>query len=86
MWKGFSLHAATHVHGNARPGKWTAVTHPKESLEYCKRLEQSGKYVLTIWPHHTLLGGLSHALVPAVMEAALFHAHARRHQTHSEEK
>jgi nicotinamidase-related amidase len=69
-----------------RAGKWTAVSHPRESLEYCKKLEASGKYVLTIWPYHTLLGGLSHALVPAVMEAALFHAHARKHQTHFETK
>ena len=35
-----------------------------------KKLEATGKYVLTIWPYHTLLGGLSHALVPALMEAA----------------
>ena len=69
-----------------RAGKWTAVSHPRESLEYCKKLEANGKYVLTIWPYHTLLGGLSHALVPAVMEAALFHAHARKHQTHFETK
>ena len=63
-------------HEEVRAGKWTAVAHPKESLEYTKRLEASGKYVLTIWPYHTLLGGLTHALVPAVMEAALFHASA----------
>jgi len=69
-----------------RSGKWTAVAHPKESLEYVKKLEATGKYVLTIWPYHTLLGGLSHALVPSVMEAALFHAAARKHQTHFETK
>lgn len=73
-------------HEEVRAGKWTAVAHPKESLEYVKRLEASGKYVLTVWPYHTLLGGLSHALVPAMMEAALFHAAARRHQTHFETK
>lgn len=73
-------------HEDVRAGKWTAVAHPKESQEYVKRLEATGKYVLTIWPYHTLLGGLSHALVPAMMEAALFHAAARRHQTHFETK
>lgn len=73
-------------HEEVRAGKWTAVAHPKESLEYTRRLEASGKYVLTVWPYHTLLGGLSHALVPAVMEAALFHAAARKHQTHFETK
>ena len=73
-------------HQEVRAGKWTALSHPTESLEYVKKLEASGKYVLTIWPYHALLGGLSHALVPAVMEAALFHASARRHQTHFETK
>ena len=59
-------------------GKWTALYHPEASLEYCKKLEKSGKYVLTIWPYHTLLGGTSHALVPALMEASIFHSVARR--------
>src|SRR5262245_6398464 len=48
-----------------RSGKWTPIAHPVECLEYTKKLEASGKYVLTIWPYHTLLGGVSHALVPA---------------------
>ncbi len=73
-------------HEEVRSGKWTATAHPRESLEYVKRLEATGKYVLTVWPYHTLLGGLSHALVPAMMEAALFHAAARKHQTHFETK
>jgi nicotinamidase-related amidase len=73
-------------HEEIRSGKWTAIAHPKESLEYTKKLEATGKYVLTIWPYHTLLGGLSHALVPALMEAALFHASARMQQTHFETK
>ncbi len=73
-------------HEDVRSGRWTAVTHPRESLEYVKKLESTGKYVLTVWPYHTLLGGLSHALVPAMMEASLFHAAARRHQTHFETK
>ncbi len=71
---------------DVRAGKWQPVAHPLESLEYTKRLAAQGKYVLTIWPYHTLLGGLSHALVPALMEAAIFHAVARRQQTHFETK
>lgn len=73
-------------HEEVRAGKWTAVAHPQESIEYVRQLEATGKYVLTVWPYHTLLGGLSHALVPAVMEAAIFHATARKHQTHFETK
>lgn len=73
-------------HEEVRAGKWTAIAHPREALEYTKKLEKSGKYVLTVWPYHTLLGGLTHALVPALMEAAIFHAVARRQQTHFETK
>jgi nicotinamidase-related amidase len=47
-------------------------------IEYCEALAAGGRYVLTIWPYHALLGGVSHALVPAMHEAALFHAVARR--------
>lgn len=73
-------------HEEVRAGKWIPIAHPREALEYTKKLEQSGKYVLTIWPYHTLLGGLSHALVPALMECALFHALVRKSQTHFETK
>jgi nicotinamidase-related amidase len=73
-------------HEDVVTGKWQPIAHPKEALEYTKKLAASGKYVLNVWPYHTLLGGLSHALVPALMEAAIFHAVARRHQTHFETK
>jgi nicotinamidase-related amidase len=71
---------------DVRSGRWRATRFPEESLAYCERLEASGKYVLTIWPYHALLGGLSHALVPAVYEASLFHALVRDTPTHFELK
>ena len=71
---------------DVKDGKWKPVMHPAECLEYVKKLEASGKYTLTIWPYHTLLGGVSHALVPALMEAAMFHALVRNSQTHFETK
>ncbi len=71
---------------DVRAGTWKPVAHPAECLEYVKRLEAAGKYTLTIWPYHTLLGGVSHALVPALMEAAMFHALVRSSQTHFETK
>jgi nicotinamidase-related amidase len=55
-------------------GRWRALREPEASLAYCQQLEAAGRYQLTIWPYHTLLGGTSHALVPALMEAALFHS------------
>jgi nicotinamidase-related amidase len=69
-----------------KSGRWKPVAHPAEALEYVKRLEATGKYVLTVWPYHTLLGGLSHALVPALMEASIFHSLVRSAQTHFETK
>lgn len=69
-----------------KAGRWSATRFPEESLAYCEQLEASGRYVLTIWPYHTLLGGLSHALVPAMMEASLFHSLVRDVQTHFELK
>jgi nicotinamidase-related amidase len=49
-------------------------------LHYTRTLESGGKYNLTVWPYHALLGGIGHALVPAVEEAVFFHAIARRAQ------
>lgn len=62
-------------------GTWQAKCHPEASLAYCQALESTGKYVLTIWPYHTLLGGVSHALMPAVMEASLLHSLLREAPT-----
>jgi nicotinamidase-related amidase len=72
--------------GDIKAGRWRATRYPEESLAYCEKLEATGKYVLTIWPFHAMLGGLSHALVPAVMEASLFHTLLRDTQTHLELK
>jgi nicotinamidase-related amidase len=47
---------------------------------YTRALEKSGKYRLTIWPYHAMLGGIGHALVSAVDEAIFFHTVARRSQ------
>lgn len=47
---------------------------------YVRKLQETGKYTLTIWPYHAMLGGVGHALVPAVEEAIFFHAIARLSQ------
>lgn len=44
---------------------------------YTRQLANLGKYALTIWPYHAMLGGIGHALVPAIEEAVFFHAIAR---------
>jgi len=49
-------------------------------LHYARKLKESGKYDLTIWPYHAMLGGIGHALVSAVEEAIFFHTIARLSQ------
>ena len=44
---------------------------------YPRRLAEGGKYDLTVWPYHAMLGGIGHALVSAVEEAIFFHGLAR---------
>ena len=46
-------------------------------LHYTKELKKSGKYNLTIWPYHAMLGGIGHALVSSLEEAIFFHSIAR---------
>jgi nicotinamidase-related amidase len=49
-------------------------------IHYAEELEKKGKYALTIWPYHAMLGGIGHALVPALEEAIFFHSIARLDQ------
>jgi nicotinamidase-related amidase len=50
------------------------------ALHYVQQLSDGGKYPLLIWPYHAMLGGIGHALVPAVEEAIFFHGIARNSQ------
>jgi len=52
----------------------------KQVCHYVKKLSDDGKYPLTIWPYHSMLGGIGHALVSAVEEAIFFHSIARNSQ------
>jgi nicotinamidase-related amidase len=45
--------------------------------QYTRKLKEGGKYNLTIWPYHAMLGGIGHALVSSVEEAVFFHGIAR---------
>lgn len=82
-----------------KDGKWTVnpaiaaslTNHDLASLQafalhYTQRLSDNGKYPLTIWPYHSMLGGIGHALVSAVEEACFFHNLARSSQTRFELK
>jgi nicotinamidase-related amidase len=52
----------------------------RQLLDYARKLAERGKYNLTIWPYHAMLGGMGHSLVPAVEEAIFFHTIARSSQ------
>ena len=61
-------------------GRWRA-TDPAEQqslLDYVRALESRGRFRLTVWPYHAMLGGIGHALVSSVEEAVFFHGIARR--------
>ena len=70
-------------------GRWRVNTAVAEALgidpdyavrhlaHYTRRLAEGGKYDLTVWPYHAMLGGIGHALVSAVEEAIFFHGVAR---------
>jgi nicotinamidase-related amidase len=53
---------------------------------YARRLAEGGKYPLVVWPYHSMVGGIGHALVSAVEEAVFFHAVARQSPTRVEVK
>ncbi len=64
----------------------TYETLQNHALHYVNQLSQNGKYPLTVWFYHSMLGGIGHALVSAVEEAVFFHCIARDSQTQFEIK
>jgi nicotinamidase-related amidase len=56
---------------------WDAGELGRYAGHYVNALRQGGKYPLTVWPYHALLGGIGHALVACVEEAVFFHGIAR---------
>ena len=88
-------HPAPHTQVSAEDvltGRWRfnpAVAHSldispeygqEQLTHYVQQLEARQKYALTIWPYHSMLGGIGHALVPTIEEAVFFHTIARSAQ------
>jgi nicotinamidase-related amidase len=80
----------TDIHASElRDGKWTfnpalapqlgiAPEYGQQMIiHYAEELQKIGKYALTVWPYHAMLGGIGHALVSAVEDAIFFHSIAR---------
>lgn len=90
----FTLISAKEV----QDGKWMAsefmasalgvnvVAAQRHLLHYCEELSAKGRYDLTIWPFHGMLGGPGHAVVSGLEEACFFHSVARGAQTGYEVK
>ena len=64
----------------AGPLGFDAKMGQRHLLHYTAKLQAQGKYDLTIWPYHAMLGGIGHALVSSVEEALFFHSIARYSQ------
>ncbi|MCG9129258.1 isochorismatase [Candidatus Poribacteria bacterium] len=59
----------------------------REYIEhYVRTLTSDGKYPLTIWPYHAMLGGIGHSMVSAVDEACFFQSITKNSQTRYEIK
>jgi nicotinamidase-related amidase len=58
----------------------TAEDAQAQLLHYVRGLAAGGKFALTVWPYHAMLGGIGHALVSALEEATFFHSIARASQ------
>ncbi len=65
-------------------GNYDALS--RHAHHYTAKLTAAGKFPLTVWPYHSMLGGIGHALVAAVEEAIFFHCVARSSQTQFELK
>jgi nicotinamidase-related amidase len=75
------------IDSGAAPNVGLEPNRAEEHLRaYVEALAAGGKYDLTVWPFHAMLGGIGHALVSAVEEALFFHAIARASQTRFELK
>jgi nicotinamidase/pyrazinamidase len=61
-------------------GEWRPRYEPDWSREYVQDLQAQAKKDLMIWPYHTMIGTIGHALTPALYEAVAYHSAARDSQ------
>jgi nicotinamidase/pyrazinamidase len=66
--------------GQVEAGDWRPRYEPAWSIDYVHQLERGSKKELMIWPYHTMIGTEGHEMMPALYEAVVHHAAARRVQ------
>ena len=49
----------------------------RHALHYARMLRKEARFDWVIWPYHSMLGGIGHALVSAVEQAVFFHEQCR---------
>lgn len=82
-----TIHRGKTTVGKAKPAPYVAsmlgasYTWLLQQVQfYCKKVLEgghSGKYMLYIWPEHTVLGSEGHNLVGIIQEARMFHSYVR---------
>lgn len=77
------------TNAEVRAGKWrpsaymvsalgiSLMAAERHLLDYTAKLEAAGRYALTIWPYHGMLGDKGHNLVSGLAEAVNFHGLVR---------
>ncbi|CAM3571386.1 MULTISPECIES: hypothetical protein [Brevibacillus] len=66
------------THEDVQLGKWRALTHQTESLDYVSHLAQNSKKELCIWPYHCLEGSFGAALEGQFANMVYYHSVARK--------
>ena len=60
-------------YSDIRDEKWIPVDEDEEVKKWCiyytKALERKGKFKLTIWPEHCIIGSRGHCVVPVIDDA-----------------
>jgi nicotinamidase/pyrazinamidase len=65
---------------DVQSGTWRPLVDPEASRAYVRQLEGQHKKQLCIWPYHTLMGSIGHALDPELWSAVVWHSLARKAQ------
>ena len=69
-------------HDDVIDRRWVPLLEPAWSAAYTASLQRQGRYDLTIWPYHCLIGSPGHLLDPELLSAVLWHSLARGAQPH----
>ncbi|MDY6935406.1 MAG: hypothetical protein SVZ03_14420 [Spirochaetota bacterium] len=67
--KPFTAISTNDVIGNLIKWRASNPEYNERSIEYVRQLERNGRYTLTIWPPHCLIGSNGHKIFPDIFDA-----------------